>query len=84
VDFGGGPLTSDGNDIFVAKYKEVEGSHLWSARFGGANSDLGNSVAVDANRNVVVTGSFRDTVDFGGGPLTSVGGSDIFLVKLRW
>jgi len=31
---------------------------------------------------VVTTGWFVATVDFGGGPLTSAGGSDIFVVDL--
>jgi hypothetical protein len=84
VDFGGGPLTSAGNgDIFVAKYSASDGSHLWSRRFGGTSFEEGSGVAVDANGDVVVTGRFHGTVDFGGGPLTSAGIADIFLLRLR-
>ena len=36
---------------------------------------------VDGSGNVLVTGTFEGTVDFGGGPLTSTGVSDIFLAK---
>jgi hypothetical protein len=40
-------------------------------------------VAVDAVGNLVLTGGFRGTIDFGGGPMTSTGSyNDIFLVKL--
>jgi len=83
VDFGGGPLTSTGLDIFVVKLSP-SGAHLWSQRFGSTSSEAGNGVAVDGSSNVVVTGYFAGTVDFGGGPLTSVGGFyyDIFLLKL--
>src|SRR5262249_15653532 len=82
VDFGGGPLTTPAaTDIFVAKCAG-DGPHLWSQRFGGTGSDNGTDIAVDGNGNVVFTGSFLGTVDFGGGPLTSAGGTDIFLVKL--
>lgn len=81
VDFGGGPLVSAGNaDIFVAKYNP-NGVHLWSQRFGGANVDNGIAIAVDASGNVLVTGLFSSTVDFGGTPLVSAGGNDIFLAK---
>ena len=83
VDFGGGPLVSaGGSDIFVAKF-DSNGVHLWSQRFGapGGNGDFGFGVAVDPSGNVVVTGLFENTVDFGGGPLVSAGGSDIFLAK---
>jgi hypothetical protein len=85
VDFGGGPLTSAGqDDIFVAAY-DAAGQHLWSKRFGGTNGDDGGAaVAVDAAGNVLVTGAFRGTVDFGGGPFTAVSAldTDLFILKL--
>jgi uncharacterized protein (AIM24 family) len=81
ADFGGGPLSSAGGyDIFVAKYS-ANGSYLWSKRFGNTSDDFGYGVAVDANDNIIVTGSFGGTVNFGGGLLTSSGGSDIFVAR---
>jgi hypothetical protein len=81
VDFGGGNLESAGSvDIFLAKYN-TSGVHQWSERFGGAIFDPGKAVGVDASGNVVVTGYFFGTVDFGGGNLESAGDSDIFLAK---
>src|SRR2546426_8260204 len=83
VDFGGGTLTSAGaQDIFVAKYSGMTGTHLWSRRVGGTSDDQGYAVAVDASRNVLVTGFFKLTADFGGGPISSVWGSaDVFVAK---
>jgi hypothetical protein len=81
VDFGGGALTCAGPyDIFVAKFGS-DGAHLWSKRFGDGNVQHANAVAVDASGSVIVTGDFKGTVDFGGGALTSAGGSDIFVAK---
>ncbi len=81
VDFGGGLITSAGlNDIFVAKF-DAGGAHLWSQRFGESGGDSGLGIAADGTGNVLVTGAFRGTVDFGGGPLTSTGVSDIFVAK---
>ena len=81
VDFGGGALTCAGaDDIFVAKFGS-DGAHLWSKRFGDGNAQHANAVAVDASGSVIVTGDFNATVDFGGGALTSAGGSDIFVAK---
>ena len=81
VDFGGGALTSAGGlDIVVAKY-DNGGSHIWSQRLGGTGTDLGMNIATGSGGNVVVTGMFEDTVDFGGGPLTSAGVDDIFVAK---
>lgn len=83
VDFGGGPLTNAGfEDIFVAKLSGADGAHLWSQRIGGMGGDYGLGVAVDPRASVLVTGYFFQTVDFGGGPLTSAGFDDIFLLKL--
>jgi len=83
VDFGGGPLVSNNNsysDLFIAKFSPT-GAHLWSRSVGGFYDDAVYGVAVDANNNVLVTGTFSGTADFGGGPLTSAGGPDIFVAK---
>lgn len=82
TDFGGGMLTSAGNaDVIVAKY-DAAGNHLWSRRFGGTGADEAYEVAVDGAGNVLVTGLFAGTVDFGGGNLVAAGSSDVFLLKL--
>jgi hypothetical protein len=81
MNFGGGPLTSTGSwDVFVAKF-DAGGTHLWSQHFGDANQQVGASVASDGSGNVIVTGYFQGTVDFGGGGLTSAGGNDVYVVK---
>jgi hypothetical protein len=80
VGFGGSPLIADAYDIVLAKYTSG-GAHLWSKRIGGASYDMGQVIAVDAGKNVLVGGQFAATVDFGGGPLTSAGGYDGFLAK---
>jgi hypothetical protein len=82
VDLGGGTLTSAGAyDIFLAKYSGVNGAHLWSKRLGSTGYDYANGIAVDSNGNVIMTGQFQGTVDFGGSPLTSAGSYDIFVAK---
>lgn len=82
TDFGGGPLTSAGGyDIFLAKF-DSDGNHLWSRSFGDADSQFGVSVVRDGFGNIIVTGYFNGTTDFGGGPLTSAGGYDVFVARL--
>ena len=61
--------------------KNFGGGHLWSKRFGDTGFDLGFGSAVDGSGDVVVTGSFDGTVNFGGGNLTSAGSKDIFVAK---
>ena len=48
---------------------------------GDSDSQAPGAVAVDASGNVVLTGTFYGTVDFGGGALTSAGSGDIFVAK---
>lgn len=81
VDFGGGPLTSAGGyDISLAKF-DPHGNHIWSSRFGDIDQQQATTATVDQVGNVLVTGYFQGTVDFGAGPLISAGGFDIFLAK---
>jgi len=81
VDFGGGALTRTGTwDIFVASF-DPEGNHIWSDRFGDAGVDRGRGVVADAAGNILVTGHFQDTLDFGGDLLMSAGNVDLFIAK---
>jgi hypothetical protein len=83
ADFGSGPHASQGDDdIFVMVIDGVDGAGIWSRAGGSAGQDFGNGVAVDGSDNVLITGSFTGTVDFGGGPIASNGGADAFIVKL--
>jgi hypothetical protein len=71
--FGGEMFTSAGFiDGFVAKYSGA-GDHVWSHASGSPADDRGLGVAVDASGAVYYTGSFHDTVSFGGAPLTAPG-----------
>jgi hypothetical protein len=83
INFGGGAHTSPGVaiDAFVVAL-DAAGNHLWSHTWGDSQSQACAGVATDAAGNVFVTGSMSGTVDFGGGPLVTVGGTDAFLVKL--
>jgi hypothetical protein len=83
VDFGGGDIWGSGiSDVFVAKYSQSDGSHLWSKRFGSLADDEGHGVSLSSNGEVVLTGHFRGTADFDGDMLTSEGSLDVFLTKL--
>ncbi|WP_437937630.1 nucleotide-binding protein [Sorangium sp. So ce341] len=82
LDFGGRPLPSAGSsDIFVAKL-DPDGHHVWSRSYGDPGSQNASAVAVDPWGNVLVTGGFAGSVNFGGGPRRSAGDNDAFVLKL--
>jgi hypothetical protein len=71
IDFGGGPLVSEGAaDVFVAKLRP-DGGHHWSIRAGDPYQQYGTGVAVDGSGNSIVTGAFSGTIDLGSGTLWS-------------
>ena len=82
VNFGGATMTSAGLfDVCVAKFTTA-GNHIWSKRFGDAESQSPLSIAIDSAGGMVVAGNFDGSVDFGGGSLVTAGASDVFLAAL--
>jgi hypothetical protein len=90
IDFGGGPMSSsNGHDVYVAKF-DPSGNFLWSKHFpmrrercDPANCQLDRvDLVVDGQGDLVLTGHFVGTVDFGGTPLTSETDADMYVAKL--
>lgn len=79
-----GPVTFDtitvNDGMFVAKYSSAGGVY-WAKNSNGPMFEQGRAVVSDAQGNVYVSGGFRDTVDFGGVTVASLGGLDAFVAK---
>ena len=80
-------LNSKGlEDVYVLKINS-KGEFEWVNSAGGSGYDNGNSITTDVYGNVVVVGSFRNSVDFDPGAdpliLTSNGDTDGFVQKLN-
>ncbi|XXY18824.1 hypothetical protein WME88_04125 [Sorangium sp. So ce216] len=73
VDFGGGELTADDTDWFIAKF-DASGTHRWSHRYGsGAAYQAATSAAIQPDtREVVVAGVSDGAIDLIDPPLTTV------------
>jgi hypothetical protein len=57
-------LTSaTGTDIFILKLDSL-GQFVWAKRIGGVGTDEANSITIDHNDNLIITGNYRRTVDF--------------------
>lgn len=90
ADFDPGPGTYNLNsagyyDIFISKL-DASGNFVWAKQIGGISDDNGQSIVLDENSNVFITGYFNNTVDFDPGigthVLTTTGSRDMFILKL--
>ena len=71
-------LTAATTDIFVSKYSST-GARQWTIKAGGLSTDVARGVAINSRGDIIVTGNFAGTADFGGVSLTSLGSDDAFV-----
>lgn len=73
------------DDIFIFKL-DAKGYFIWAKKIGGSDSDIGNSIALDASGNIFTTGFFGGWVSFYTGGLdyylSTSGKSDMFISKM--
>jgi len=82
INFGSGPLPENGSwNAFVATFSAT-GAPDWSIGAGRLYDDHGNGVAISGTGEVVATGDFYQSVNFGDGDLVNTGGSDGFLIRV--
>jgi gliding motility-associated-like protein len=91
VDFDPGPgtfnLTSlGGDDVFFSKF-DGSGNFVWATSLGSTGGDQGYYIAPNSSGDLNVVGYFQGTVDFDPSAcalnLTSLGGQDMFIGKLK-
>ncbi len=83
IDFGCGALADVGSsNVFLVKLSP-SGACLWSKGFSSGPQAQVLSVGVDPSGGVVVVGFFDDSIDFGSGPLVSVGGVNPFVARFE-
>jgi len=83
ADLGCGPRVAQGGAAFVL-HLDTSGVFRRIVVFDGPGDDWGKAIAAPpGGSRVLATGHFGATVDFGGGPLTALGGKgDMFAVIL--
>jgi hypothetical protein len=73
------------SDVFILKL-DSSGNFIWAKTIGGISWEAGRLITTDYLGNIYISGSYSATLDFDPGPgaynLTSIGTSDIFIVKL--
>ncbi|MFW6257728.1 MAG: SBBP repeat-containing protein [Prolixibacteraceae bacterium] len=72
------------DDIFISKYN-ILGQLIWAFNIGEDYNDVCNSMTLDEDFNIYITGRFARTVDFDPGngthELSTTGSDDIFIAK---
>ena len=80
--FGSSVTSGTSDNIFVVKLNS-SGVIQWVYTAGGNGRDRGRKIALDSSGNVYVVGYYQNTVDFGGGNVTSNQSFDAFILKLN-
>lgn len=82
LDFGGGAIVSDGEDVCIIKYDNTF-NHKNSQKFfaTGGTSQKAKDISVDAANYIYITGYTTGTVDLLGGFLPVFGLEDVFMAK---
>lgn len=73
-------FSAGANDILLAQFT-MNGLFSWAQKYGGPNDDVIYSIAADPNGNVLVSGVFSGTVNFGCGSLTETGAGNWLVGK---
>jgi hypothetical protein len=81
IDFGAGAISGSSGDIFVAKFDDM-GGHYWSRVVSSAQAPDSLHLTATSDGGVIAAGTFFGNLDWGGGPLSSMGSSDIFVARL--
>jgi hypothetical protein len=65
---------------------DAQPSSYWSVRYGGPGEDRSawvSGIASTSNGDLVMAGTFRNTIDLGGATVTAVGGPDAWVARYR-
>jgi hypothetical protein len=81
TDFGTGPLTSGAAPAAFLVKLDAAGKTIWSHLFGDATKMTQWQIAATPAGETFAFGSFTGSTDFGGGPVASQGGLDLFVAK---
>jgi len=90
VDFGGGVVKSAGKSDMALVKITAYGKFEWALPVGSSDDEYPSSLAIDAQGNIFVVGSYSLPLTIEGQTITPNGGADVYLLsftrsgKLRW
>lgn len=78
-----GTVGASGPEDLVVLKLDPDGSPVWSQAFGSSELERAEGLGIAPTGEILITGDFYGTVDFGAGPMTApVDSSGLFLLKL--
>lgn len=79
--FGGAKLASGKhNEAFLAKFNK-SGEVVWAKQAQSSGNSAANSVSLDRDGNVFISGTYANSMSIGGASLQAEAGSDVFVAK---
>jgi hypothetical protein len=76
-------LISGGNsDVFLARLDAESGDWAWAKKIGSTGAETRGSIGVDGQGNIVVSGTYQNTVPVGYVLLSTANERDIFIARL--
>lgn len=78
--------SSASRTAYISKH-DTNGNIIWAVKIGDSGYNQGNSIFIDSNSNIYITGYYQDTADFNPSAtevfnMTSNGVYDVFVLKL--
>src|SRR5687768_16063460 len=72
--------------LFLISTGVIGQTFIWARSFGSLQNDLGSRTTVDGNNDIIICGTFQDTLDADPGPgqynIVPIGVTDILIEKL--
>ncbi|MFT3979662.1 MAG: hypothetical protein QM687_04270 [Ferruginibacter sp.] len=82
LNMGSFSFTNNGGiDLFLCKHDTL-GNLIWAKSFGSTGDDNAGCITTDRSGNIIIVGSFSNSITIGSYSFTSGGNKNIFVLKL--
>ena len=86
INFESGEVVSDNHtskgmsELFLAKYED-NGNYLWSKTMGSPGDDMGKSIIINGDNDILLLGKFNNNIDFGSPDINDGKDRGVFIWK---
>lgn len=83
INFGSTSISANANDLFLARYSSSGNLEMVNLVSGSSNKVSDLKLAINSDDDILVSGSYTGTLNFGIQPISNIAGYDIFLAKFK-